>query len=313
MGGRGSFVILFSASPEIYLNPHYSPSPPPTTTHPHFSSILQQQFQINNNELIKVLMGVVEVIAMHISHECAQCSARGFMCEMCDNQNPIYAFDILNVAACRGCNTFVHRRCIAASRACRRCKRLRDRKHQESAPKVASMQTAIGLLPGPGSALNGVGRGDATRNLMSQQTQRMAHVVEERRRRRSSREQPFGHFPRDFGDGALPVSGGGGSGSRGSSAMGGSASSNILKHQAQRQSRALALQAEKARASASASSGPSMLGASFSGEWGAAGEDDVFSGPGLDESVSTGGPGDFAGLGGGSGGGGSERWHWRTG
>ena len=58
--------------------------------------------------------------------------------------------------------------------------------------------------------------------------------------------------------------------------MGGSASSNILKHQAQRQSRALALQAEKARASASASSGPSMLGASFSGEWGAAGEDDVF-------------------------------------
>ena len=94
-------------------------------------------------------MGVVEVIANHITNECAQCSARGFMCEMCDDPSPIYAFDILNVAACRGCNTFVHRRCIAQSRACRRCKRLRDRKVEESAPN-ADTRTAIGILDGPG-------------------------------------------------------------------------------------------------------------------------------------------------------------------
>ena len=59
-----------------------------------------------------------------------------------------------------------------------------------------------------------------------------------------------------------------------------------------------------------------MLGASFSGEWGATDEDELYAGPGLDDFVSTGGPGDFAGLGGGAErgkGGESERWHWRTG
>ena len=142
---------------------------------------------------------------------------------------------------------------------------------------------------------------------MSQQTQRMAHVVQERRRRRSSREQPFGHFPRDFGS---------------SDDLGGSVEWSKLTSapQAQGKSRAPAPVGEKTHAAASALSGTSMLGATFSG-WGASVEDDMLAGGALDDSVSTGGPGDFAGVshvsGGsarsGGGGGGTREWHWRTG
>ena len=271
--------------------------------------------QINNSDLIKALMHVVEVIAVHVSQECAQCSARGFMCEMCDEQMPLYSFDIINVAACRGCNTFVHRRCIAASRACRRCKHLRDRKIQGSIPKVPSMQTAIGLLPGPGTVGGTV---EFTHDLMSQQTQRLAHVVEERRRRRSSREQPFGHFPRDFGDSVTSLGKGKGIRSKDLNTQG--------------QCKSSALQAERARASASISFRSSLLPTNLSRDsWGASAEDDMFESSSLDDSVSTGGPGDFAGLGGGGAklargrdghrvsisgsgsGGGSDEWHWRTG
>jgi len=127
-------------------------------------------------------MGVVEVIALHISRECAQCSARGFVCEMCEDAKPIFAFDILNVAACRGCNTFVHRRCITQSRSCRRCKRLRDRKMGEAASlSVSSSAAPLGLM-------------SKNESFVSQQTQRMA--AQERRRRANSREQdPFSTMP----------------------------------------------------------------------------------------------------------------------
>lgn len=273
--------------------------------------------QINSKELIKILMGVVEVIAVHISHECAQCSARGFICEMCDDQTPLYAFDILNVAACRGCNTFVHRRCIAASRPCRRCARLRQRKMKESEPKAASMQNAIGILAGANAPQTfNAGKIDTTRSIMSEQTQRMANAVQERRRRRGSREQPFGHFPRDFGI----------------SADGNNAkdfnSRSALRSTFRRHSQAAAFSAaEDTRMRASASSGPSVLGANYSGSSMRTGSGDTYVNAEFDESVSTGGPGDFAGLNNSmqqrgradsrsrrrESSNGSDDWHWRTG
>ena len=125
-------------------------------------------------------MGVVEVIALHISRECAQCSARGFVCEMCDDAVPIYAFDILNVAACRGCNTFVHRTCITQKSKCRRCKRLRERKLLEASGgsmngrQSTTQQMALGLM------------GDRDAPFVTQQTIKMAEN-EERRTRSSSK------------------------------------------------------------------------------------------------------------------------------
>jgi hypothetical protein len=137
--------------------------------------------QVNNKELITFLMGVVEVIANHISRECAQCSARGFVCEMCEDRKPIYAFDILNVTACRGCNTFVHRRCTTQNRSCRRCKRLKERKLQESRSRNGG-----GQHRNDGSIV--IGLMDDRESFVSQQTQRMA-AAEARRRSRSGTSQ----------------------------------------------------------------------------------------------------------------------------
>ena len=104
--------------------------------------------QINNSELIKVLMGVVEVIAVHISRECAQCSARGFICEMCNDPTPIR----LRYSQCSRlpwmqyiCPPPLH--CSESLMSSVQAPAWR--KIQDSAPKVASMQTAIGLLLGP--------------------------------------------------------------------------------------------------------------------------------------------------------------------
>jgi hypothetical protein len=144
--------------------------------------------QINNKELITFLMGVVEVIAIHISRECAQCSARGFVCEMCDDDKPIYAFDILNVAKCRGCNTFVHRRCTTQKRSCNRCKKLKERRLSETHGPPNPSLVAIGLM------------GDR-QSFVSQQTQRMA-AAEERRRSYSRETLPIlGHYGKSDGSG----------------------------------------------------------------------------------------------------------------
>ena len=136
----------------------------------------------------------------------------------------------------------------------------------------------------------------------------MAHVVQERRRKRSSRELPFGQFPRDFGKSNTPDDGFKGN-FKGSNAM-------AYEH-VQRKARAEAADANKIRAAVSASSEMSMFGAGF-GDWGTGVDDDVLAGSGVDDSVSTGGPGDFAGVTRareGSTRDGSEpsNWHWRTG
>merc|ERR1711871_1321875 len=110
-------------------------------------------------------MGVVEVIARHITHECVQCSARGFLCEMCHDETPIYAFDILKVAACRGCNTFVHRKCIAEGRACRKCARL-----QASRKVPASSAVEDQLLGAP----MGIMADSDADSFLAAQTRRLA-------------------------------------------------------------------------------------------------------------------------------------------
>ena len=170
--------------------------------------------QINNKELITFLMGVVEVIATHISRECAQCSARGFVCEMCENAKPIYAFDILNVASCRGCNTFVHRRCTVENKSCRRCQRLRVRKAQEAASSSSNGRSAISTLA--------IGLMDDRESFVAQQTKRMA-AQEERRRRRSSTEgsNSFLTMPINYMPTAATSRGGGGADGRNGTGRGG--------------------------------------------------------------------------------------------
>ena len=85
---------------------------------------------IRSKQLNKFLMEQVQNLATHITTNCATCSARGFVCEICTDDKPIYAFEIKKASACTGCKSYFHRQCIEEATSCPRCKRLRQRKER---------------------------------------------------------------------------------------------------------------------------------------------------------------------------------------
>jgi hypothetical protein len=94
--------------------------------------------EIKSKHLQRFLMREVQRLAEHIKFKCVTCSARGFVCEICSDDKPIYAFEILKASACTGCKAFFHRQCIEEALECPRCKRLkqrRDKNKLESMPK----------------------------------------------------------------------------------------------------------------------------------------------------------------------------------
>ncbi len=84
--------------------------------------------EIKSKHLQRFLMREVQRLAEHIKFKCVTCSARGFVCEICSDDRPIYAFEILKASACTGCKAFFHRQCIEEALECPRCKRLRRRR-----------------------------------------------------------------------------------------------------------------------------------------------------------------------------------------
>ena len=96
-------------------------------------------FEIRSKKLNKFLMGQVQMIATHITMDCATCSARGFVCEICTDDKPIYAFEILKASACTGCKAYFHRQCIEGAISCPRCKRFSQR--QERFSSITEIQS----------------------------------------------------------------------------------------------------------------------------------------------------------------------------
>lgn len=62
----------------------------------------------------------------HITESCTVCKAKGFICEYCSHDVPIFPFNLDMTIQCPGCKSYFHKLCYSPS-SCPRCKRLRKR------------------------------------------------------------------------------------------------------------------------------------------------------------------------------------------
>ena len=92
---------------------------------------LNDLVELQSGKLTHFLVRTIETMARHITKECARCVGRGFMCELCDDREPFYAFEILKAIQCRRCSTFFHRKCWRKQNinehSCPKCARLKRR------------------------------------------------------------------------------------------------------------------------------------------------------------------------------------------
>ncbi|KAF2363057.1 putative zinc-RING and/or ribbon [Trinorchestia longiramus] len=61
----------------------------------------------------------------HVSH-CQACQGRGFICEVCKDDTPIFPFELATVRVCAECSACTHYRCIPTQ--CSRCKIRKEKK-----------------------------------------------------------------------------------------------------------------------------------------------------------------------------------------
>lgn len=93
--------------------------------HVHLYSI-SDLLQIPNGILAQQLKQVVTFARKHV-YNCWLCSQKGFICEVCSNQNIIYPFDTENTYRCPSCSAVFHADCLNAKKPCPKCKRRKDR------------------------------------------------------------------------------------------------------------------------------------------------------------------------------------------
>jgi len=81
-----------------------------------------------NGILVPLLREGYAQVLRHIK-QCTLCCGRGYICELCNSDTPIYPFQIDDVVECRGCQTCFHRKCYLVKQGtCPRCWRKQNRK-----------------------------------------------------------------------------------------------------------------------------------------------------------------------------------------
>lgn len=82
---------------------------------------------INDGSLESQLTELTENCRSHITN-CKLCSGKGYLCEICGNNEILYPFDS-GALLCDKCNSMYHRSCwLRKSQICLKCKRLDERK-----------------------------------------------------------------------------------------------------------------------------------------------------------------------------------------
>ncbi|XP_076641669.1 pleckstrin homology and RUN domain containing M1 isoform X2 [Halictus rubicundus] len=93
--------------------------------HVHQYSI-SDLLDIPNGTLAQQLQKVVEFARNHVLN-CWLCSQKGFICEICNNPNVIYPFNMESTYRCGACNAVFHIECLNAHKPCPKCERRRKR------------------------------------------------------------------------------------------------------------------------------------------------------------------------------------------
>jgi hypothetical protein len=78
--------------------------------------------QIENGQLKLLLRQAAHAGEQHIAG-CELCSGKGFICEVCKADQPIYPFDLGCISQCQKCFQVFHLDCSARLTSCPRCDR----------------------------------------------------------------------------------------------------------------------------------------------------------------------------------------------
>ncbi|XP_030842426.1 pleckstrin homology domain-containing family M member 1 isoform X2 [Strongylocentrotus purpuratus] len=96
--------------------------------HVHLYSMLDFT-QVQAGTLSPILRKVVVFAVKHVQ-QCALCSQKGFICEICENSKIIYPFDTDLTVQCDKCKSVYHRACKTEMKPCPKCVRRKVRKTQ---------------------------------------------------------------------------------------------------------------------------------------------------------------------------------------
>ncbi|XP_055355863.1 run domain Beclin-1-interacting and cysteine-rich domain-containing protein-like [Paramacrobiotus metropolitanus] len=102
---------------------------------------LEMLGSVRDSILPTFLRPITELAIAHVT-SCAECGARGFICEFCRDERPIFPFQLTTVYQCGSCGDCFHAKCMR-QRPCPRCVRLQARR------AIRERQTSVNAAPGP--------------------------------------------------------------------------------------------------------------------------------------------------------------------
>lgn len=104
---------------------------------------IQDLMDINSGLLLPFLQRITQIFQEHIQN-CILCKAKGFICEICDNDHVIFPFE-KEASVCPHCEAAFHKRCYAKrinddGQECVRCVRIKAKKTLKNSVKSQQPQ-----------------------------------------------------------------------------------------------------------------------------------------------------------------------------
>ncbi|XP_014675294.1 PREDICTED: uncharacterized protein LOC106815331 isoform X3 [Priapulus caudatus] len=96
---------------------------------------LQDLIDLESGTLLDNVLEVHGAFVKHIKSECQLCQAKGYICELCAEEDVIFPFDDLAIV-CDGCSAVFHRSCFRNSG--QQCPKCRRRSHRVDEPSGSS-------------------------------------------------------------------------------------------------------------------------------------------------------------------------------
>ncbi|ELT95789.1 hypothetical protein CAPTEDRAFT_101688 [Capitella teleta] len=84
----------------------------------------QDLIDIHTDALLPILARIHSSFAQHIKTDCQVCQGKGFICELCDEDEVLFPFDSIAIV-CSQCSTVLHRHCyMRRNQKCPKCIRM---------------------------------------------------------------------------------------------------------------------------------------------------------------------------------------------
>jgi len=103
---------------------------------------IQDLIDIDSGLLLPFMQRITQIFQEHIQN-CILCKAKGFICEICDNDHVIFPFE-KEAAVCSQCEATFHKRCYARrineGQECVRCVRIKAKKTLKNSVKSQQQQ-----------------------------------------------------------------------------------------------------------------------------------------------------------------------------